>query len=66
MSKDCTGAETGSLEVVSMRGNVITVDLWRAPLHELDYVVLNVDVPERFARRRCGHLDRRADRRSAL
>jgi hypothetical protein len=29
-----------------MRGNVITVDLWRAPLHELDYVVLNVDVPE--------------------
>jgi hypothetical protein len=37
---------TGSLEVVSMKRNVITVDLWRAPMHELDYVVLKVDVPE--------------------
>jgi len=37
---------TGSLEVVSMKRNVITVDLWRTPMHELDYVVLKVDVPE--------------------
>lgn len=29
-----------------MRGNVITVDLWRNPMHELDYVILNLDVPE--------------------
>ena len=29
-----------------MRGNVITVDLWRSPMHELDYVTLNLDVPE--------------------
>lgn len=29
-----------------MKGNVITVDLWRTPMHELDYVVLNIDVPE--------------------